>query len=610
MKSKCFFSLRTIGLLLCLGMSSIELSGQLNERPNDPLGLSIREPYVQVIHSDEPTVAGSSMYLQQTDPWLTYKMGSSYFQREWNKHEGVFSELMPGDPSGTANSCAMCHNQPFRSAGAGGNTLESVGVNRNTPHLFGVGLIETIGIQIRQQIMAKYDLNKNGFLDAPKEIRKKRAIIEASPGVEIDFGPLDDLDGDGKPDLNEVLLVKFVDKFGRARTYDDEGERTKLRSKVVAGYDLAVGILSSSKSDHQFPSLRLFTTGVLQSIMGFRVVDNTVSNDAGVGRDLNAFDGWSEVSNAGAPQIYFPLSRSRGSTNFLSEGDLDLFEWFLMNHPKPALGKQDENTIRGQELMKDLGCNSCHVPDWSIQAEDKELGYPGDRRFFDLEVTYDTLSEQLAGKLNPLSKKIPGENGNELEVPRKGSYQVKNIFSDFKYYDLGSRFYEYTYRDSKIDTTRKFRTAPLWGLGSSAPYGHDGHSPTIDEVITRHGGEAQASADAYAAISAEEKAALLAFLNSLVLYQPDVLPTDINGDDRIDAAFKIADQELGPERFQTELLFKVLPQYKGWTTNIDGEKYFSYEILNLDAAYRRTLDALMDFDEDCIPDLTDPQPGN
>ena len=40
----------------------------------------------------------------------------------------------------------------------------------------------------------------------------------------------------------------------------------------------------------------------------------------------------------------------------------------------------------------------------------------------------------------------------------------------------------------------QFLTTALWGVGSTAPYGHDGRSMTLKDVILRHGGEAQSSA--------------------------------------------------------------------------------------------------------------------
>jgi CxxC motif-containing protein (DUF1111 family) len=44
---------------------------------------------------------------------------------------------------------------------------------------------------------------------------------------------------------------------------------------------------------------------------------------------------------------------------------------------------------------------------------------------------------------------------------------------------------------------------------------HDGRARNVEEAILWHGGEARAARDAYAALSADERAALLRFVNSL-----------------------------------------------------------------------------------------------
>ena len=48
-------------------------------------------------------------------------------------------------------------------------------------------------------------------------------------------------------------------------------------------------------------------------------------------------------------------------------------------------------------------------------------------------------------------------------------------------------------------------TTPLWGVGSTAPYGHDGRSATLEDVILRHGGEAQAERDAFTQLADSDK---------------------------------------------------------------------------------------------------------
>jgi hypothetical protein len=67
----------------------------------------------------------------------------------------------------------------------------------------------------------------------------------------------------------------------------------------------------------------------------------------------------------------------------------------------------------------------------------------------------------------------------------------------------------------------EFLTTPLWGVGTTAPYGHDGRNMNLMEVILRHGGEAKAPRDSFAGLSGGQQGLLLEFLNSLVIFPPD-----------------------------------------------------------------------------------------
>src|SRR4030095_8596674 len=107
------------------------------------------------------------------------------------------------------------------------------------------------------------------------------------------------------------------------------------------------------------------------------------------------------------------------------------------------------------------------------------------------------------------------DDGSGLPTLKRAANQpflVKNIFTDFKRHDLGTNFYERNY-DGTI--RKQFLTTPLWGVATTAPYGHDGRSINLREVILRHGGEALQSRNAFAALPEIGKAAMLGFLNSL-----------------------------------------------------------------------------------------------
>ena len=62
----------------------------------------------------------------------------------------------------------------------------------------------------------------------------------------------------------------------------------------------------------------------------------------------------------------------------------------------------------------------------------------------------------------------------------------------------------------------EWRTPPLWGVASSAPYLHDGRAATLREAILLHGGQAEASADKFRELLQPDQQGLIVFLSSLV----------------------------------------------------------------------------------------------
>ncbi len=201
--------------------------------------------------------------------------------------------------------------------------------------------------------------------------------------------------------------------------------------------------------------------------------------------------------------------------------------------------------------MKAIGCTSCHIQGFTIEH---------DRRLADVETVFDPVN----GKINRLyataaTRWMMVEDGDEypLTLPEGKSFKVENIFTDFKRHDLGDAFYERNYDGS---VTTQLMTEPLWGVGSTAPYGHDGRSINLMEVILRHGGEAQAQTDAFAALSDDEQRKIIEFLETLILFPPDDTASNLNpgdydgslqdprthGNINLGAIFQIPDLELLP----------------------------------------------------------------
>jgi hypothetical protein len=177
------------------------------------------------------------------------------------------------------------------------------------------------------------------------------------------------------------------------------------------------------------------------------------------------------------------------------------------------------------------------------------------------------------------------------------------LYSDLRYHDVGPEFHQVQYDGTIV---KQFRTTPLWGVGSTAPYGHDGASLDLESVILRHGGAARSSRERYTGLGEEEQQALLAFLRSLVLYQSDQLPCDINGDGEIDESLVVAGQNVGRETLRPEWLLNIPCRIQGETRNVRHEQFTSLAVTNVRQAYGLDLPYLRDQDEDSWPDVVDP----
>lgn len=85
-------------------------------------------------------------------------------------------------------------------------------------------------------------------------------------------------------------------------------------------------------------------------------------------------------------------------------------------------------------------------------------------------------------------------------------------YSDFLLHDMGSL------GDGIVQagaSGQEMRTAPLWGLRAVRRYLHDGTATTLEQAIERHEGEGSRARDRFTQLDRADRAALLAFLNSL-----------------------------------------------------------------------------------------------
>jgi CxxC motif-containing protein (DUF1111 family) len=202
---------------------------------------------------------------------------------------------------------------------------------------------------------------------------------------------------------------------------------------------------------------------------------------------------------------------------------VDYLEFYLLNYFKAGRAQITNDVDRGRRLMEKSGCTSCHVPDLVIAR---------DRRVADVETAFDPDRghfNRLFATARGLFATIPDVPSlPPLKHPLGGRFVVRDIYTDLKRHDLGPAFHE---REYDRTVRREFLTTPLWGVGSTSPYGHDGRSINLREVILRHGGEAQAARDAYASLTRDSQNDIVAFLNSLVLFPPDDTASNLDPGD-------------------------------------------------------------------------------
>jgi CxxC motif-containing protein (DUF1111 family) len=218
-----------------------------------------------------------------------------------------------------------------------------------------------------------------------------------------------------------------------------------------------------------------------------------------------------------------------GVANEIPTSLVDHMEFYLFNYFKPGEYEHTNQAQIGQNLLVQIGCTECHIPNLVITR---------DRRVADLETAFDPnrgIFNGLFSTATLMISEVDDRLGHPtIKVPNRNSFTVRNFYADMKRHDLGPNFHERNYNGT---LTTQFMTEPLWGVGSTPPYGHDGRSINLREVILRHGGEALASRNAFAALPDSSKNAVFEFLNTLVLFPPDDTASNLDPGDRNAAGF-------------------------------------------------------------------------
>ncbi len=440
----------------------------------------------------------SSLYVIKRDPFRSIRRGRQLFQRKFRLAEGLGPRTGDGvgdinaDASlgaGLTDSCAACHGRPRGAAGFGGDVFTRPD-GRDAPHLFGLGLVEMLADEITRELRRQRD-------NAQQRARRQSAVVSqtlASKGVA--YGTLVAYP-DGRVDTQ---AVEGVDADLRVRPFFAEGSTISIREFVVGAFNAEMGLESPD------PDLAAASGGA------------DVTTPAGM-----RLNGGSDRIEAPPVHSVTEDSDGDGAYDEIPVALVDHLEFYLLNYFPPATYRQSRQELRGKRLMASIGCTACHIPDLPIER---------DRRVADVEIAYDPergIFNNLFAVATPLFAQIDDGSGYPtLKRPLAQSFLVRGIYADFKRHDLGPAFWERNFDGS---LQQQFMTEPLWGVGSTAPYGHDGRSINLHEVIVRHGGEAESAKNNYLSLRAAGRSAIIAFLRSLVLFPPDDTASNLNPGD-------------------------------------------------------------------------------
>jgi len=370
-----------------------------------------------------------------------------------------------------ANNCQSCHNIPVL-GGSGdftANAFISEGFEsfdfdtldpqfsneRGSVSLFGAGLVELLAREMTAELRAERD----HAVAAARQSGEPETVALSTKGV--DFGELTVMP-DGLVDFSGL---EGIDSDLTVRPFSQKGVFASLRQFAINAMNAHLGIEASERFGKRW-------TGV------------------------DDFDGDDRPDE-------------------LSPGDVSAVVAFQATLPAPGRMVPDdagwrEAAAHGEKVFADLGCAACHRPFLPLNG-----------LTFTDPAPYDTAGTLRTGEVErpaqydlallDWAKALPRNDKGQILVPLFGDLKRHHI-ADGEVNQLGNELLAQRFVERDV-----FMTAELWGVGSTAPYGHRNDFTTLDGVIRAHAGEARAAREAYVAAEESDRSDLIAFLKTLVI---------------------------------------------------------------------------------------------
>ena len=383
----------------------------------------------------------------------------------------IFPENMNRISGPDANSCLACHNLPRR-AGGGDNAANVFVLANELPFV-------------------NFDGDEG---DGFREHTLKTVGVERNPIGLFGSGYIEMLAREMSVDLEGVVISAREE----ARATSSLVTRDLLTKSVSFGQITARpdGTLDTSNVEGVDDDLVIkpfMQKGVVVSLREFAV--KAMNQHFG----MQASESFGDGLDADRDGVIDELSRGDLTALVIFQATLPVPGQVIPAHPEAEAAAE-----QGKEMFSTLGCNICHVPELRlvtpIFTEPNPFNPPGKLQATDVS--------------NPFAVDLTSEGSlPRLREQSDGSVMVP-AFTDLKRHDMGPQLNNDELEQDGVPTN-VWLTRKLWGFANEPPYLHHGRASLISEAILVHGGEAQGARDAFAALPADDQAAVVEFLKTL-----------------------------------------------------------------------------------------------
>lgn len=418
-----------------------------------------------------------------------FALGHKMFNNRWAFFWFENAEFGRG-PTSNAQACATCHANNGR------------GLVGGTPHLKSVGGDGEM---------------RDHHITVPFEPAANHVVRLSLPGDGPHGGPKPDpIYGDQLQNFGVKGVVPEEGRFDvawqeHAVTLED-GETIRLRRPVLTIHDLGYGPLGQGAMTALRMAPPLVGIGLLEAIPESTILAFAAREPvAGIRGKANWV--WDEAQGRMALGR-FGLKANHGSVReqvaiaFLNDLGLSTPVYPEQNCPPISQVCKDQMVAGKPEITAQrLAATQLYVSTLAVPAR-RDIDDPKVKR-----------GEALFAQAHCSVCHVPELRTGEFPAVPQLANQTIRPFTDLLLHDMGDGLADG--RPDFLASGREWRTPPLWGIGLServngaANFLHDGRARSFAEAILWHGGEGEASRDAFRRMGKEDRAALIDFLRSL-----------------------------------------------------------------------------------------------